>query len=213
MDGMTCTLPKVGLERMTQRSAGGADDLALVERVKRGDLDAFSSLVNKYQNRIYSAVLNYVYNAEDAYDITQDAFVKAYSNLNRFNSTSAFYTWLYRIAINTAIDAIRKRKSRPVESLEDDKFTQTGFEPVGTDISDDPERSLANSELARHLQEAISSLSHKLRSVIVLHDVEGLSQEEVAQIVGIPVGTVKSRVSRARAEIRRYLESSFGEQL
>lgn len=213
MDGMICTLPKVELDRMAQRSIAGADDLALVERVKRGDLSAFSQLVDKYQNRIYSAVLNYVYNADDAYDITQDAFVKAYTNINRFNSSSAFYTWLYRIAINTAIDAIRKRKSRPVESLEDDKYAQSGFEPVGTDIADDPERSLANAELARHLNEAISSLSHKLRSVIVLHDVEGLSQEEVAQIIGVPVGTVKSRVSRARAEIRRYLESNFGEQL
>jgi RNA polymerase sigma-70 factor, ECF subfamily len=213
MDGMICALSKVGIDRMAQRGVVGADDLALVERVKSGDLDAFSAIVDKYQNRIYSAVLNYVYNSEDAYDITQDAFVKAYSNLNRFNSSSAFYTWLYRIAINTAIDALRKRKSRPVESLEDDKITQTGFEPVGTDIADDPERSLANRELARHLQAAIGSLSNKLRSVIVLHDVEGLSQEEVAQIIGVPVGTVKSRVSRARAEIRRHLENSLGGQL
>ncbi len=108
----------------------GESDQAVVEQVIKGDLDAFSTLVNKYQDRVYSAVLNYVRNPEDAVDITQEAFVKAYSNLKRFNAGSAFYTWLYRIAINASIDFLRKRKNRIVDSLDDDRYAEVGFEPV-----------------------------------------------------------------------------------
>jgi len=186
-------------------------DQAIVERVIAGDVEAFSVLVERYQDRVYSAVLNYVSDPDDAVDITQEAFVKAYSKLSSFDSASALYTWLYRIAINTAIDHLRKRKSRRTESLDDDKYTEVGYEPMSRDPSADPDRMLIKSEQQRALRKAISSLSDKLRSVAVLHDVEGLSQEEVAQILKVPIGTVKSRVSRARAELRRILDSQLGE--
>lgn len=186
-------------------------DQAIVERVIGGDVEAFGLLVNKYQDRIYSAVHNYVSNPDDAIDIAQEAFVKAYSKLRSFDSSSAFYTWLYRIAVNTAIDHLRKRKSRPTDSLEDEKFTEVGFEPVSTDMRTDPERAATASEQKAVLRNAIDQLSDKLRSVLVLHDVEGLSQEEVAEILKIPVGTVKSRVSRARAELRGLLEKRLGD--
>ncbi|MGQ9783451.1 MAG: sigma-70 family RNA polymerase sigma factor [Armatimonadota bacterium] len=186
-------------------------DQAVVQQVLEGETDAFSELVQRYQDRIYSVALNYVSNPEDAMDIAQETFVKAYSNLNKFDSASAFYTWLYRIAVNTAIDFLRKRKVRPADSLDDEKFTEIGFEPESRDRTIDPEEMAAQREQARILRKAISGLSNKLRTVLILHDVEGLSQEEVAQILRIPVGTVKSRVSRARAELRKVLRKAMGD--
>jgi len=189
----------------------GVTDQAVVDRVLKGDAEAFSVLVDKYQDRVYSAVLNYVSNRDDAVDITQEAFVKAYSNLRSFNSGSAFYTWLYRIAINAAIDFLRKRKGKSADSLDDEKYLEAGFEPVSKDASSDPESMFTRGERARALKAAMSRLSEKLRRVIVLHDVEGLSQEEVAEILRVPVGTVKSRISRARAELRYILSKQMGE--
>lgn len=188
-------------------------DLAIIEKVRRGDIDAYGVLVERYQDRIFSVVFNYVPNREDAADIVQDSFVKAYTKLQTFDSESAFYTWLYRIAINAAIDYLRKKKSRNVDSLDDEKFTEVGFEPVSRDASTDPERVVLRSEQAAILRRALGALSDKLKAVAILHDVEGLSQEEVARVLGIPVGTVKSRVSRARAELRYLLRSQIGEMI
>ncbi len=211
MKDLACTLNPIGMALTRERAMGGETDQAVVERVIRGDVDAFSVLVNRYQDRIHSVALNYVSNPEDAMDVTQEAFLKAYTKLRSFDSASAFYTWLYRIAINTAIDFLRKRKSRPAESLDDEKFSEIGFEPVSKDPTTDPERVATRAEQARTLRSAIASLSDKLRSVIVLHDVEGLSQEEVAEILKVPIGTVKSRVSRGRAELRYLLRKQVGE--
>lgn len=189
----------------------GAADRAIVERVVKGDVEAFGILVGRYQDRIYSAVHNYVSNPDDAVDIAQDAFVKAYAKLRSFDSSSAFYTWLYRIAVNTAIDFLRRRKSRPADSLDDEKFTTVGFEPASQDTRSNPERVAILGEQRTALRASIGRLSNKLRAVLVLHDVEGLSQEEVARILRIPVGTVKSRVSRARAELRNLLSKELGD--
>ncbi len=213
MQGLTLALKRNAHTQTMERGIHSASDRDVVEQVLAGNVDAFSVLVKRYQDRIYSAALNYVSSPEDAVDIAQETFVKAYSKLRTFDSASAFYTWLYRIAINTAIDHLRKRKSRPADSLDDDKFTEIGFEPETKDPTSDPERVLARNEQARMLRQAISSLSEKLRSVVVLHDVEGLSQEEVAEILKVPVGTVKSRVSRARAELRYLLQKQLGEAL
>lgn len=213
MEDLACTLIPLRLSLTKERRVDGSTDQAVVERVIRGDVDAFSILVNRYQDRIYSVALNYVSNPEDAVDVAQDAFVKAYNKLGSFDRASAFYTWLYRIAINTAIDFIRKRKSRPAESLDDEKYSETGFEPESKDPSVDPEKVAARREQARTLKAAIGTLSDKLRTVVVLHDVEGLSQEEVADILRVPVGTVKSRVSRARAELRYVLRKQMGETI
>ncbi|MCE5314296.1 MAG: sigma-70 family RNA polymerase sigma factor [Armatimonadota bacterium] len=205
MDSISCTLNKYEMGITIGREMDGLTDQIVVERVLGGDMDAFSILVTRYQDRIYSAVLNYVSNRDDAVDVTQEAFVKAYSKLKTFNAGSAFYTWLYRIAINASIDFLRKRKSRPADSLDDDKYTETGFEPVAHDASTDPEKVIVRTEQAHVLRKAIASLSEKLRTALILHDVEGLSQEEVAEILKVPLGTVKSRVSRARNELRYSL--------
>jgi RNA polymerase sigma-70 factor (ECF subfamily) len=176
-------------------------------------VEAFGILVGRYQDRIYSVAHNYVSNPDDAVDIAQETFVKAYSKLRSFDASSAFYTWLYRIAINSAIDFLRRRKSRPADSLDDDRFTTVGFEPVSVDPRSDPERVAVRHEQTAALRGAIGTLSQKLRTALVLHDVEGLSQEEVAQMLSIPVGTVKSRVSRARTELRHRLSGQLGDTL
>ena len=211
MQSLSCAIVDTRTAVTKDRGMSGVTDQTIVERVIGGDVDSFGMLVERYQDRIYSTVLNYVGNPDDAVDITQEAFVKAYAKLLSFSSTSSFYTWVYRIAINTAIDFIRKRKSKPTESLDDDRFAEMGFEPASEDPSADPERVLVQHEERRALRAAIGSLSEKLRSVIVLHDVEGLSQEEVAEILHVPVGTVKSRVSRARDELRYLLRKQLGE--
>lgn len=191
----------------------GATDQAIVMRVIGGDEEAFGILVERYQDRIFSAVRNYVSNPDDAIDISQEAFVKAYTKLKSFDAGSAFYTWLYRIAINSAIDFLRRRKSRPADSLDDERFTEIGFEPASHDPRTDPLGVATLHEQTRTLRSAIARLSDKLRTVLVLHDIEGLSQEEVAKILEVPVGTVKSRVSRARAELKTLLSRQLGDSL
>jgi len=183
----------------------GCSDEAIVERVKSGETDAFGLLVQKYQDRVYSTILNYVNSVEEATDLAQEAFVKAFFALKRFQGSSAFYTWLYRIAVNTAIDYLRKRPAVRIDSLEDDRLREAGFEPAAG-RSADPEHALALKEQKQLVRDAIAALSEKLRTALILHDVEGLSQEEVADILNCPVGTVKSRVSRARSELRVALE-------
>lgn len=211
MQSLACAIEETRTAVKKDCGMSGVTDQAIVERVIGGDVDSFGILVQRYQDRIYSTALNYVGNPDDAVDITQETFVKAYSKLLSFSSTSSFYTWVYRIAINTAIDFLRKKRGKPMESLEDDRFTEVGFEPASRDLAADPERVLVQHEQRRALRTAIGSLSEKLRSVIVLHDVEGLSQEEVAEILHVPIGTVKSRVSRAREELRYLLRKQLGE--
>ena len=180
-------------------------DEAIIERVRNGDPDVFGILVCRYQDRIYSAILGYVHSPEDAADLAQETFVKAYVNLRTYHGGAAFYTWLYRIAINSAIDLIRKRPNSRVDSLDDEKYQEVGFEPTATDPAVNPDKMLARTEAKTALRRAIDSLSEKLRTAIILHDLEGLSQEQVAEILRCPVGTVKSRVSRAREELREVL--------
>lgn len=182
----------------------GFSDESIVELIRSGDVEAFGLLVQKYQDRIYSTILNYVNSVEDASDLAQETFVKAYSAMHRFQGTSAFYTWLYRIAINTAIDHLRKRPGVRVDSLDDDRFQDVGFEPAA-DRSAEPQHALALKEEKRIMKQAIGMLSEKLRTALILHDIEGLSQDEVAAVLDCPVGTVKSRVSRARCELRTIL--------
>ena len=191
----------------TNHGMNDLSDEAIVERVRGGEPDAFGLLMRRYQDRLYSVVLSYVHSPEDAVDLAQDAFVKAYLRLESYHGGSAFYTWLYRIAVNSAIDFLRKRPARQAESLDDDKYRDNAFEPAASDISASPERMIARSETKRIIQTAIDSLSEKLRTAIILHDVEGFSQEEIAEILQCPIGTIKSRVSRGRQELRETLSA------
>ncbi|TAN41658.1 MAG: sigma-70 family RNA polymerase sigma factor [Nitrospirae bacterium] len=184
------------------------DDLGLVNKFKEGDISAFEELVLKYRDRIYNLCAYMLGNAHEAEDAAQDTFIKAYQGLSRFKPDAAFYTWLYRIAVNTCIDYRR----RPFfESLF--RRSDTGEEVVieHPSASPTPEREYESKQIQQALQTALKKLSPKLRAVIVLKEFEGLSYEEMADTLDVSIGTVKSRISRARDELKILLKG-FTEQ-
>jgi RNA polymerase sigma-70 factor (ECF subfamily) len=179
----------------------------LVRRAQDGDRDAFTQLVDAYKGKIYNYVLRMLGDPDTAEDVAQEAFIKAYSSLVDFRGASSFQTWLYRIAGNLAIDTMRRRKYRQgTYSL--DQPLETGDGEVERDIEDEragPERELQSAELRERVDEAILKLSPKLRTVILLYELQGLSYEDIARIVGAPLGTVKSRLFNAREQLKRML--------
>lgn len=181
-------------------------DAALVRAAREGDADAYGALVEQYQDRIYSLVLGYAPDREDALDLTQEIFVKAYRGLSGFRSDSGFYTWLYRIAVRHCIDFRRRRQRRgETVALDGEILGEMGFEPVDTAPGSDPERMLMSRSLRGAIQKGLHALAEPFRTAVVLHDVEGLAQDEIARIMGCPLGTVKSRIQRGRAHLRRSL--------
>jgi RNA polymerase sigma-70 factor (ECF subfamily) len=185
-----------------------SDDLNIINRFKNGDVSAFEVVVLKYQNRIYNLCRHMLGNAQDAEDAAQDSFIKAYRNLRNFTPDSSLYTWLYRIAVNTCLDY----KKRPFfESLF--KSSDEGEEFIALDLPDElsPERLYESKQIGQALQMALKKLSPKLRTVIILKEMEGLSYEEISQVMDISMGTVKSRISRARDELK-VLMKKFTEQ-
>jgi len=181
------------------------DDQRLVDRTQRGDKRAFDLLVIKYQHKILKLVMRYVRDPSEAQDVSQEAFLKAYRALPKFRGDSAFYTWLYRIAINTAKNHIVSMNRRPVE-YELDSQNPDGYEANFRLRNDDsPERIAQRDELRRTLENAIDSLPEELRVAIVLREVEGLTYEEIAHAMDCPVGTVRSRIFRARDAIDKSI--------
>lgn len=181
-------------------------DAILVRETKGGNDFAYGELVRRYQDKLYTVVYGQVPNREDALDLTQEVFIKAFGAIGRFREDAVFYTWLYRIAVNACIDFNRRRRrTQDPFSLDDEFLMEAGYEPVDTSPSSDPEQVLANRELQATLHRAIDSLSEPLRVAVLLHDVEGLSQKEIAEIMKCPLGTVKSRIQRGRYELRQKL--------
>ena len=176
------------------------DDSQLIGRTLAGEPDAFGELVLRYQDRLYNSLLRLLGSAEDARDVAQDAFVTAFVKLDSFRGSSAFYTWLYRIAFNLAMSHARRR--RPTRSLEEAK-AEFGREPV--DGQPPPEASLACRERASLVHEALAALNAEYRQVIVLREIDGCRYDEIAEILELPVGTVRSRLFRARLELRDRL--------
>jgi len=181
-------------------------DQALVERVQRGDKAAFDLLVLKYQNKVINLISRYVRDSSEVYDVAQEAFIKAYRALPNFRGDSAFYTWLYRIAINTAKNHLVALGRRPPQSDVDVEDAEQ-FESAG-DLRehDTPEGMLLTDEIERVVTETIEQLPEDLRTAITLRELEGLSYEEIAEAMGCPVGTVRSRIFRAREAIQKRLE-------
>ena len=185
-------------------------DLGLVQRVQRGDKTAFDLLVRKYQHKVIKLVTRYLRNPSDAEDVAQEAFIKAYRALPQFRGDSAFYTWLYRIAINTAKNAIVSRDRSPVEfdldmqSIEESQSMQARLADTTT-----PESLLQTEEIRTTVNQAIDALPEDLRTAIVLRELEGLSYEDIALAMECPVGTVRSRIFRAREAIDRRLSEVF----
>lgn len=176
-------------------------DKELVERVKNGDKAAYDLLVLKYQQRIVNLTSRFVRNQSDALDVTQEAFIKAYRALPKFRGDSAFYTWLYRIAVNTAKNYLASQSRRPTDS----DYDVSEIEQIeGADALKEqatPENLLMKDQLQETVLKAIENLPDDLRSAIMLREVEGLSYEEIAQVMECPIGTVRSRIFRAREAI------------
>lgn len=181
-------------------------DKALVERVQRGDKAAFDMLVLKYQHKLAKLISRYIRDPAEVLDVAQEAFLKAYRALPNFRGESAFYTWLYRIAINTAKNHLVAQGRRPpdgdIDSSEAEQYDGA------SDLKDyaTPERLLLRDEIERTVIQAIEELPEDLRSAITLRELEGLSYEDIAEAMDCPIGTVRSRIFRAREAINRQLE-------
>lgn len=184
------------------------DDAQLIAQTLQGQAAAFGQLVLKYQDRLYNAIVHTVGNAEDARDIVQDAFIQSYLKLSTFQQTSGFYTWLYRIAFNVA--ASQRRRKRPVASVEQVRES-SGQEPVGVEA--DPGDRLEQEERQQLVREAIAQLSEEHRVVLVLREMEGCCYESIAEILDLPVGTVRSRLHRARLQLRDQLNQTLAEEV
>jgi RNA polymerase sigma-70 factor (ECF subfamily) len=185
-------------------------ELALVEAARSGDIGAFEQLVKKYDRNVFRIAQHITQNREDAEDVVQEAFLKAYSKLGNFQGQSKFYTWLVRIAVNEALMKLRKRKSDKTVSMDEDVETDEGSMPREfADWSPNPEQLFDQSELGDILQKTIQGLPSSFRTVFVLRDVEGLSTEETAEMLGLSVPAVKSRLLRARLQLRERLSRYF----
>lgn len=181
-------------------------DQMLVERVQQGDRKAFDLLVLKYQHKVVKLVGRFVNDAAEAEDVAQEAFIKAYRALPSFRGDSAFYTWLYRIAINTAKNAIVSNRRRPAELDLDAQESEQYERHVQLRESATPERMVLTDEIRATVEEAIAHLPEDLRTAIVLRELDGLSYEEIAAAMDCPVGTVRSRIFRAREAIDKRLK-------
>jgi RNA polymerase sigma-70 factor (ECF subfamily) len=182
------------------------NDQQLVRRVQKGDKTAFDLLVLKYQHRVLKLVSRFVNDAAEAQDVAQDAFLKAYRALPSFRGDSAFYTWLYRIAINTAKNALVSNRRRPIDfDLDLQDPDQYDRHAKLKDV-DTPEGVLLTEEIRAVVERAMEQLPEDLRTAIVLREIEGLSYEEIAEAMDCPVGTVRSRIFRAREAIDKRLQ-------
>jgi RNA polymerase sigma-70 factor (ECF subfamily) len=183
---------------------------ALVTAAKAGDYDAFEQLVNRYEHKIYRLGLNITGNPEDAEDVLQETFLKAFENLARFREDSRFYTWIVRIGVNQALMKLRKRRTDKSVSL-DDPIEENG-EVIPRDFADwgpNPEQLLGRTETREIMEKAIQNLPVSFRTVFQLRDVEGLSTEETAEMLGLTISAVKARLFRARLRLREELAKFF----
>jgi len=188
-----------------EEDSGPPDD-ELVLRSQQGDVRAFDDLVERYHGRIYGLTYNMTSNREDAEDLTQEVFIKAFEALPRFKGKSSFYTWLYRIAVNKTINYRKKRNRKRALSL--DQFDQEiKTDDVYHDLTSkgSPLRSVSLTELQEKLNEALQTLSEKHRTVVVMHDMQGIPHDKIAKVVGASVGTVRSRLFYARRQMQTEL--------
>jgi RNA polymerase sigma-70 factor (ECF subfamily) len=190
------------------------DDNLLVERCQKGDPKATETLIIKYQDRIYNVILKICGNKDDAAELTQDTFVKVLQNIDKFESRSSFYTWAFRIAVNLTINYCKRNvklglKSIDIQDNQNSEQTKKALKALlKDDKSADPSTIAANKELANLIMKAIMKLDDAHRAVIVLRDIEGMNYAQMADILSINLGTVKSRLSRARSQLRELMEAA-----
>jgi RNA polymerase sigma-70 factor (ECF subfamily) len=186
-------------------------DETLIQRILDGDAYAFEQLVERYQQKVFNIAFRMSGNHEDALDLSQESFLRAYRALHRFKGQSAFSTWLFRIVNNTCIDALRKRKRQPLVVMSTDSSIETEEGEYQIEFpapeGENPEEQTLNKELREQVQLALSRLSEEHRLALVLRDIEGYSYEEIAELLELNIGTVKSRINRARVAIREEIGS------
>ena len=198
------------METIQNRAGEETSELSLVQAAKKGDLEAFSDLVKRYDRNIFRIAQHITHNEDDAQDVVQEAFLKAYQNLEQFQGNSKFYTWLVRIAVNEALMKLRRRRTDRTVSIDEDVETEEGSMPREVaDWSPNPEQLYGQSELSDILKKTIQGLPPGFRTVFVLRDVEGLSTEETAEMLGLSIPAVKSRLLRARLQLRERLAKYF----
>ena len=193
-------------ESATTSSPPEEYEASLVERAQKGDLDAFDSLTIKYRQRLLSVIYNMTSNREDAADLTQEAFVKAFRSIGRFKGKSSFFTWLYRIGVNVTLSHLQKNKARrffSFENLSEEVNQETAFEILASRSK--TERPTLLNELQEKLNEALQKLSNKHRTIVVLFEIEGLSHKQIADIMKCSEGTVRSRLHYAKQQLQAYL--------
>lgn len=179
------------------------DDNRLITECREGNTAAFGELVSRYQDRLFNTVLRLVGNAEDARDVVQEAFLHAYQSLHSFKGDALFFTWLYRIAVNTAISL--KRKQKPTLRIHQGTDEKNGIDPLDPSAMTRPGHAIEMAEEERQVHEALSKLSAEHRAVLVMKDMDGMKYEDMAEVLGVPVGTIRSRLHRARLEMRDLL--------
>ena len=204
------SLNPVTMDAIQSSKVEPGDELALVRAAKSGDISAFEQLVKRYDRNVFRLAQHITQNREDAEDVVQEAFLKAYQHLNGFQEQSKFYTWLVRIAVNESLMKLRKRRADKTVSLDQEIETEDNSMPrVVTDWSPNPEQVYGQAELNRNLARTIGGLPGGFRTVFVLRDVEGLSTEETAEALQLSVPAVKSRLLRARLQLRERLNRYF----
>ena len=179
------------------------EESRLIQRAGEGDASAFNTLMEMHERRMYAVALRMCGNPEDAQDCLQEAMLRIYRAINSFKAQSSFSTWVYRITMNTCLDELRRRKNRPNTSL--DGLYDAGWSPV--DPGQTPEKSALITDMRRQLQAFIRELPEDMRAAIVLRDVEGYSYDEIASMLDVNVGTIKSRISRGREKLREKIAS------
>ena len=182
------------------------DAKPLVERARNKDLDAYNQLFEEYYSRIYSLIYNMTSNKEDTEDLVSEVFMKAYQSLDKFQGKSSFYTWIYRIAINRTINYVKKRKRRSALSLNEiDHGVERDDSYIELSSKESPFRDTAINELQENLNIALQTLSEKHRAVVVLHDIQGIPHDKIAEMLGVSSGTVRSRLFYARQQLQAEL--------
>lgn len=196
-----------GLATTVQTAKDADTDAVLVERVKNGDMSAFDILTLKYRERLFGVVYNMLGNREDAMDIVQDAFIKAFSSIGSFRGSCAFYTWLYRIAVNMGITFLKRSRMRRFFSFENSDEEMASAEVVEKlSVNFGGRKAAMLSEIREKLNEALQSLSIKHRTVVILYEIEGLSHQEIAEITGTTPATVRTRLHYAKQQLQVLLK-------
>jgi RNA polymerase sigma-70 factor (ECF subfamily) len=196
------------VERVPVADSAVNDDAQLIDEALAGNSASFGQLVRRYQDRLYNTMVHVVSSSEEAQDVCQEAFVQAFVKLETFQRSSAFYTWLYRIAFNVAIS--RRRRRKPTVSVEQSR-EMTGEEPI--DNHEPPHQRLEQAERVAQVQAALATLTEEHRSILILRELEGFAYETISELLDLPVGTVRSRLHRARLQLREQLKEMLEEEV